>query len=180
MTKTGFTGVEKSAKASYKAVKDYADEMKRFGVDTEQKGVKYLYGEGAETAKRKSRILSKAAAGYKPAQLALGKGSESETSQALKNIVGNGMKASQALALLKQQMSGTQATTAGTTSFLDKFASKIVTAHQFVRTFAYFLGGTLKDGFNALKTAVNAVRTALSKLSSMFKSALSAIRSFAS
>ena len=41
-----------AAKTVYKEVKNYADEMKRFGVDTEQKGVKFLYGEDKMSTNR--------------------------------------------------------------------------------------------------------------------------------
>ena len=54
-----FKGFEKQAKTAgnaaktvYKEVKNYADEMKRFGVDTEQKGVKFLYGEDKMSTNR--------------------------------------------------------------------------------------------------------------------------------
>ena len=193
MNKTDFTGIEKSAKSAHKVVKDYADEMRRFGVDTEQKGMKFLYGEGAETRKRQSRILSKAANGYQPASVALGNDKGlNQTSQALSQIVGNGMKASQALAMLKQQLNGVQAASnqmssgggldrfiTGIVNGLDKFADKVVEAFRFTKTFASYLGGTLKAAFNVLKTAINGVRNAVSKMSAAFKSALGHIKSFA-
>lgn len=67
----------------------------------------------------------------------------------------------------------------GGSSALDRFGTKIATAFSFVRTFASYLGGTLKKSFDLVRNAIHSVRNALGKMSSAFKSALSSVKAFA-
>lgn len=192
MTKTGFTGVEKSAKASYKAVKDYADEMKRFGVDTEQKGVKFLYQDDAKNAGKRFRSLnsgmshadkiSREARGYKSAADVLGfKSAEaSSTTKMLDMLVTASTRAQTALGAAKSALSdfgGRVAT--GAVDGMSRLSDKVVQAFQFTKTFASYLGGAVKKAFDIVRNAIHGVRNALGKMSSAFKSALSSIKSFA-
>lgn len=192
MTKTGFTGVEKSAKASYKAVKDYADEMKRFGVDTEQKGIKFLYQDEAQNAGKRFRSLnsgmshadkiSREARGYKSAADVLGfKSAEaSSTTKMLDMLVTASTRAQTALGAAKSALSdfgGRVAT--GAVDGMNRFSDKVVQAFQFTKTFASYLGGAVKKAFDLVRGAIHTVRNALGKMSTAFKSALSSIKSFA-
>lgn len=119
MNATGFTGksgVQKAAEESSKAITDYKEQMRRFGVDTEQKGIKFLMGEGTETAKR-AEILSKRARGYQNASDVLGKRSDNQVDrdmQSISDLEGRSRKASEALAELARRKSEALSPTSGT------------------------------------------------------------------
>ena len=73
MNATGFTGkssVQKVAEDSSKAITDYKEQMRRFGVDTEQKGVKFLMGEGSVTEKRSGLLGNRQSGEYLGAKYA--------------------------------------------------------------------------------------------------------------
>ena len=197
MNKTDFTGVEKSAKSAYKVVKDYADEMKRFGVDTEQKGMKILYAPDPNADKkfrsiqngisRKTMLEREKSGEWKGAfdTFGGGKGSgSSAVTKALDALVDSAVRAQTALGAAKLKAAElfnylkTSESVEGS-SGLDRFASRIVNAFRFVKTFASYLGGTLKGAFNVLKTAITTVSNALHKLGAAFKSALGHVKSFA-
>ena len=102
---TGKSGIQKAAEESAKAITDYKEEMRRFGVDTEQKGVKFLMGEGSETAKR-AKILSNRAKGYQNAADVLGERPKNQVDkdmEMISDLEGRSRKASEALAELKKR-----------------------------------------------------------------------------
>ncbi len=195
MTKTGFTGVEKSAKASYKAVKDYADEMRKFGVDTEQKGIKFLYQDDAKAGNRfrslnsgmsRADFMKRAAQGYKSPE-GLGYADKMKQiafgnigSKIFDNLSNAAAKAQSAIGSAKTSLSdfGGRVVSAAVNG-VSRFGDKVVGAFRFVKTFASYLGGTLKKAFDLVRGAIHSVRNALGKMSSAFKSALSSVKAFA-
>lgn len=108
MNATGFTGksaIQKAAEESSNAIVDYKEEMRRFGVDTEQKGIKFLMGEGTETKKR-ADVIAKEARGYRKASDVLGKRPENDVDrdmQKISDLTGHARKASDALAELARR-----------------------------------------------------------------------------